>query len=91
MLVFKFTLIFAFLATSQCFPTTSVEEVDHELIGGFFEGDMELDDEESGRNGIADESKRWPNSTVFFKISEEFGRLFNAQKEKEVICFISRR
>ncbi|KAL5279609.1 hypothetical protein ACFFRR_003910 [Megaselia abdita] len=76
MLVFKFTLVFALIAALQCFPT-SIEEVDHELSGGFFEGDMELSDEEkkflfSGRNGIADEKKRWPNATVYFKITEEF-------------------
>ncbi|XP_065355365.1 seminal metalloprotease 1-like [Calliphora vicina] len=44
-------------------------EEDHELIGGFFQGDMEI---EMTRNGEIAESKRWPNGTVHYKIDEVF-------------------
>lgn len=82
MLRFDLVLVFALIATSQCFPTAPVEEEDHELIGGFFEGDMEFSDDQkkglfSGRNGVPLERQRWPNATVFYKISKEFGMFYN--------------
>lgn len=46
-------------------------EEDHELIGGFFQGDMEV---EMTRNGEIAESKRWPNGVVPYKIDEIFGK-----------------
>ena len=45
-------------------------EEDHELIGGYFQGDMEI---EMTRNGEIAESKRWPNGLVPYKIDEVFG------------------
>lgn len=49
----------------------SYEETDPELTAGFFQGDMEVD---FARNGQISESRRWPNATVPYTISEEFGK-----------------
>lgn len=54
--------------------TWNEPEEDHELIGGFFQGDMEI---ELTRNGEIAESKRWPNGVVHYKIDEVFGKLPN--------------
>ncbi|KAH8413555.1 hypothetical protein KR009_012275 [Drosophila setifemur] len=48
---------------------TQYEETDPELTAGYFQGDMEI---EFNRNGQLDETRRWPNATVPYKISDEF-------------------
>lgn len=52
-------------------PEQEEIEEDHELIGGFFQGDMEI---EWTRNGLIAESRRWPNGIVPYKIDEVFGK-----------------
>ncbi|KAH8337531.1 hypothetical protein KR074_000236 [Drosophila pseudoananassae] len=47
----------------------SYEETDPELMAGYFQGDMEVD---FTRNGQISETRRWPNATVPYTISEEF-------------------
>ncbi|XP_013114159.2 seminal metalloprotease 1 [Stomoxys calcitrans] len=49
--------------------TWNEQEEDHELIGGYFQGDMEV---EFTRNGEIAESRKWPNGVVHFKIDEVF-------------------
>lgn len=49
----------------------SYMETDPELTAGFFQGDMEVD---FTRNGQISESRHWPNATVPYTISEEFGK-----------------
>lgn len=66
------TLGFLICFFNYCHSAPVVEE-DHELIGGFFEGDMEI---EFNRNGVIAESKRWPNKVVHYKIDEVFGGCF---------------
>lgn len=52
-----------------------------EETGGFFEGDLELTEDQQrelfqpaqSRNGIRSEKYRWPEKTVLYKISREFG------------------
>lgn len=51
---------------------TPREETDPELTAGYFQGDMDVD---FGRNGQLSETRRWPNATVPYRISEEFGML----------------
>lgn len=54
---------------------------DPEETGGFFEGDIELTEDQQqelfqptqSRNGIRSEKYRWPKKTVLYKISSEFG------------------
>ncbi|KAH8341533.1 hypothetical protein KR059_009197 [Drosophila kikkawai] len=48
---------------------TPREETDPELTAGYFQGDMDVD---FGRNGQLSETRRWPNATVPYRISEEF-------------------
>lgn len=58
------------------------EEIDPEISAGKFEGDMILTEEQvraltlkiQGRNGLVDESKRWPNNIVYYKIVGNFGK-----------------
>ncbi|XP_017050615.1 seminal metalloprotease 1 [Drosophila ficusphila] len=45
------------------------EETDPELTAGYFQGDMDVD---FTRNGMLTETRRWPNATVPYRISEEF-------------------
>lgn len=54
--------------------TWNEQEQDHELIGGFYQGDMEI---ELTRNGQIAESRRWPNGVVRYKIAEVFGKFPN--------------
>lgn len=75
----KLCVFLAILAIAQAFPTNSVEE-DPELKGGFFEGDLELTNEQlfeltsplSGRNGVTNLKRRWPDNKVYFKITGDF-------------------
>ena len=49
-----------------------------EELGGFFEGDMDLSDEQflelRSRNGYISKTRRWPNKLVYYKISPDFGK-----------------
>lgn len=55
--------------------------LDAEEIAGMFEGDMILTADQErllrsplqGRNGLVDETKRWPNRIVYYKIVGDFG------------------
>ncbi|KAI8042137.1 seminal metalloprotease 1 [Drosophila gunungcola] len=49
------------------------EETDPELTAGYFQGDMDVD---FTRNGQLSETRRWPNATVPYRISEEFDAPF---------------
>uniref|UniRef100_A0A6P4EJI5 Metalloendopeptidase n=1 Tax=Drosophila rhopaloa TaxID=1041015 RepID=A0A6P4EJI5_DRORH len=49
--------------------STQYEETDPELTAGYFQGDMDVD---FTRNGELSETRRWPNATVPYRISEEF-------------------
>ncbi|KAH8341367.1 hypothetical protein KR059_004232 [Drosophila kikkawai] len=64
--------IHLFLLGSLCTGTFAApcEETDPELTAGYFEGDIILD---YNRNGLLDEARHWPNATVPYIISEEFG------------------
>lgn len=64
-------LFLLLLTHSYAAPVETEIEEDHELIGGFFQGDMEI---ELTRNGEIAESKRWPNGIVHYKIDEVFGK-----------------
>lgn len=52
-----------------------------EETGGFFEGDLELTEDQQrelfhptqSRNGIRSENYRWPGKTILYRISQEFG------------------
>ncbi|XP_004537802.1 seminal metalloprotease 1 [Ceratitis capitata] len=54
--------------------------IDPELSAGMFEGDMILTPAQEsmlrggdlGRNGLVDETKRWPNAVVYYKIVGDF-------------------
>lgn len=50
------------------------EETDPELTAGYFQGDMIVKFE---RNGEISPTLHWPNATVYYKIEEAFGKLFN--------------
>uniref|UniRef100_A0A1L8EGY5 Metalloendopeptidase n=1 Tax=Haematobia irritans TaxID=7368 RepID=A0A1L8EGY5_HAEIR len=67
----KYLILVIFIVNGLAAPLDSwnEQEEDHELIGGFFQGDMEV---EFTRNGEIAESKRWPNGKVHFKIDEVF-------------------
>lgn len=72
MTVFKCVLILTVIAASQSFPASLIEQDDYELTGGFFEGDMDLSNDEQ-RNGMPNEKRWWPKATVYFKIAEGLG------------------
>ncbi|KAH8267485.1 hypothetical protein KR018_007252 [Drosophila ironensis] len=60
------------LCLSGVFPAPrkgNFEETDPELTAGYFQGDMEV---EYTRNGELSETRRWPNASVPYKISEDF-------------------
>jgi len=60
---------------SGIFPApfnTHYDETDPELTAGYFQGDMDVD---YARNGQLSETRRWPNATVPYRISEEFGKI----------------
>ena len=54
-----------------------------EIFGAYFQGDMELTNEQSfnlfnpfaAKDGIRSEKYRWPDKTVKYKISKSFGNL----------------
>ncbi|XP_065355366.1 seminal metalloprotease 1-like [Calliphora vicina] len=65
-----FILVALFLAHCQTVPVElEKSERDPELIGGFFEGDMDIDIK---RNGLIDPTKRWPNGVVRYRIDQAF-------------------
>lgn len=72
---FTVGLILLFLVAS------ALAEPNPEETGGFFEGDLELTEDQQrelfqptqSRNGIRSEKYRWPGKTVLYKISREFG------------------
>ncbi|XP_046802880.1 seminal metalloprotease 1-like [Lucilia cuprina] len=63
-----FLVILLFIGYCQAVPVETME-TDPEFVGGFFEGDMDLD---LTRNGLIDTSKRWPNAIVRYKIDQVF-------------------
>ncbi|CAD6999045.1 seminal metalloprotease 1 [Ceratitis capitata] len=66
-----FILYFAVSALCVPFELSEDEVLDrHEESGGFYEGDMDIEQEE--RNGLLAESKRWPNNVVYYRINETF-------------------
>lgn len=79
----KLCVFLAILAVAHAFPTNTWEE-DPELSGGFFQGDLDLNEEQQqqlsspidGRNGLTNLNRRWPNNTVYFKVTEELGGFF---------------
>ncbi|XP_065357456.1 seminal metalloprotease 1 [Calliphora vicina] len=76
-------ILFGFLvALINAVPIVK-RDLDPELMAGQFEGDMLLTEEQlrsitnpfskiQGRNGLVDESKRWPNNIVYYKIVGNF-------------------
>lgn len=77
----KLCVFLAILAVAHAFPTQTWEE-DPELAGGFFEGDLDLTEDQQvqllspieGRNGLINTERRWPDRTVYFKVTEELGK-----------------
>ncbi|KAL5279610.1 hypothetical protein ACFFRR_003911 [Megaselia abdita] len=75
----KLCVFLAILAVAHAFPAQTWEQ-DPEYAGGFFEGDLDLTEDQQkqlfspieGRNGLLNLKRRWPNNTVHFKITEEF-------------------
>ncbi|XP_016977284.1 seminal metalloprotease 1 [Drosophila rhopaloa] len=66
-----FTLVTLFLA-SCCLAAPATQqriETDPELTAGYFEGDIVLGPE--GRNGIRNESLRWPDRIVYYYINSD--------------------
>ncbi|KAM7352148.1 seminal metalloprotease 1-like [Cochliomyia hominivorax] len=64
-----FVLILTVIKAAPIVSETEEIEEDYELIGGFFQGDMEI---ELTRNGKIAETNRWPNATVHYKIDGIF-------------------
>lgn len=65
------------LTTANPIKSGSIQfEQNPEEIGGFFEGDLDLSEEQflalRARNGLISKSRRWPNKTVLYKIGPEF-------------------
>lgn len=75
----KLCVFLAILALAHAFPT---REQDPELAGGFFEGDLDLNKDQlrqlqspiSGRNGLINLKRRWPDNKVYFKVTEDLGQ-----------------
>ncbi|XP_017857059.1 PREDICTED: zinc metalloproteinase nas-4-like [Drosophila arizonae] len=69
--MWSFPKIFLVLVLMKsCYAAPVVpDETDPELIGGYFEGDMILNE---GRNGLIDETFRWPNGIVYYYINSDF-------------------
>ncbi|XP_030561437.1 seminal metalloprotease 1 [Drosophila novamexicana] len=75
-------LIFLSIQLLQCgaVPVPWSPSADPEETAGFVEGDMQLTEEQQltleqgpvGRNGLIDTTKRWPNSLLVYKISDDF-------------------
>uniref|UniRef100_A0A034WHW1 Metalloendopeptidase n=1 Tax=Bactrocera dorsalis TaxID=27457 RepID=A0A034WHW1_BACDO len=68
-LLMGFVLLSA-LGAALALPLQSVVEEDPELTAGYFEGDIVL--EANQRNGLRNETKRWPDNLVYYKFSEGF-------------------
>lgn len=49
------------------------EESDPELTAGYFQGDIILSQHE--RNGMIDETYRWPDRTVYYFINSYIGEI----------------
>ncbi|XP_039488618.1 seminal metalloprotease 1 [Drosophila santomea] len=72
MIGFRFQLFLLGTLCSGIFSApfnTHYKETDPELTAGYFQGDMDVD---YARNGQLSETRRWPNATVRYRISEEF-------------------
>lgn len=50
------------------------DDADPEEIGGYFEGDMEID---LAKNGFANAARHWPFGKVFYKFDAAFGNTIN--------------
>lgn len=68
-------LVIAFAKGLSAAPAAVVAraETDPELTAGYFQGDMILDQRE--RNGMIDESYRWPNRVVYYFINSYIGKI----------------
>lgn len=68
-------LAFAFIEGLSAAPAASVTrvETDPELTAGYFEGDIVLDPQ--GRNGLINETYRWPDNTVYYFINSNIGEI----------------
>lgn len=68
-------LAFAFLEGLSAAPAAGVTrvETDPELTAGYFEGDIVLDAQ--GRNGLINQTYRWPDNTVYYFINSNIGEI----------------
>lgn len=66
-------LAFAFIKGLSAAPAAVVTrvETDPELTAGYFEGDIVLDPQ--GRNGLINETYRWPDNIVYYFINSNIG------------------
>ncbi|XP_067625968.1 seminal metalloprotease 1-like [Eurosta solidaginis] len=63
-------LLSVFISSLAAPLSTKFSEDDPELTAGYFEGDMVIDD--TDRNGLKQETRRWPNNIVYYKINDNF-------------------
>ncbi|XP_036337893.1 seminal metalloprotease 1-like [Rhagoletis pomonella] len=70
MTVFLAFVLFAITTSGLSAPLIQNIEEDPELIAGYFQGDIVL--APSQRNGVRNETLRWPNNTVYYKINDGF-------------------
>uniref|UniRef100_A0A0A1XJ49 Metalloendopeptidase n=1 Tax=Zeugodacus cucurbitae TaxID=28588 RepID=A0A0A1XJ49_ZEUCU len=70
MKIFLGVVLFAVLGTSLAVPLRSTVDEDPELIAGYFQGDIVL--EQTQRNGLRNETRRWPDNIVYYKFSEGY-------------------
>ncbi|XP_055919047.1 seminal metalloprotease 1-like [Eupeodes corollae] len=77
------------------YPSSGVEKDSRKVVlqdpeesGGFFEGDIDLTDEQllglRSRNGLIARSKRWPNKLVVYKISPQFDPIHKSYIQKAI-------
>lgn len=69
-------LAFTFIKGLSAAPAAGVTrvETDPELTAGYFEGDIVLDAQ--GRNGLINQTYRWPDNTVYYFINSYIGEDF---------------
>ncbi|KAH8293081.1 hypothetical protein KR044_000944, partial [Drosophila immigrans] len=76
--LFIVLLVLAIVKDLSAAPAAKVErvETDPELTPGYFEGDMVLSEQ---RNGLINETYRWPNRIVYYFINRNIDRLHRKQ------------
>lgn len=65
-------LVFTFTKDLSAAPTATRVETDPELTAGYTEGDMILGEE---RNGLINETYRWPDRIVYYYINSYIGKI----------------